>query len=368
MRYYGDGFEPSKTLAQRHVLRRREQNDFSMSDDSELLLLLGAPPKPPFPPIPSRLDVITIRETFQGLTVVTPTFGPLPWFEPAIAWMPSQADRMAVYAAKRLAGDRHVGVALSGQYATSGQAYTDIPGKDFTEDLPALVALLTEIIEEGFLFELRLAGDGQSRPNGGYNDSYGWTYGYDVMMDYLPVIVAAIRPLLPYGVLVPGYDGVFGPEGPPAMWSLAQCREWVTLARGLVGDAGYLGFQFAYPYCHWGGGRADYDDASFGMQLDVILTEYQKNLVGSTAFWEHGSRMLGPIYRKPPDEPADFDPDAPYGPTSPKFYLANDSPRGPRVFIPYEFGLYEWVRDQSSALYIAQQRAYAHYAGASVTG
>lgn len=340
-----------------------------MSTGDDTLLLLSGRASHTRPPAPTRMDAITIRQRFQGLTVVTPTYGPLPWFEPAFAWMPTQADRDAVKAAKHAVGDRHIGITVSGWYhsAPAEMPYNQMDGRDFTKDWPALIAVLAEIVESGFLVDLRLAGDGQSVSGGGYNDPAGGTYGYATMMRYMPGLVDALglAGLLPYTVLTPGYDGVFGPDGP---WSPAQCRAWMRLARLLVLDDGYLGFQFAYPYCHWGGGRADYDDPDFAMLVDVFLTEYEKNLVGSTAFWEHGARMLGPVYRKPFDQPADFDSDAPYGPDSGRFYLAGESPRGPRLFIPYEFGLYEFVRDRNTAIYIDQQRAYAHGAGALVTG
>src|ERR1051326_4637706 len=104
---------------------------------------------PPWPPVPSRDQLCTVRCSLQGLTVQTQQYGTLPLFDPVIGWLDVPADRAACYDVKARAGDTHVNLALSGQYAEPGQAYANIPGRDFSsaDGLQALRALITEIIQ-----------------------------------------------------------------------------------------------------------------------------------------------------------------------------------------------------------------------------
>ena len=56
-------------------------------------------------PRPTRDQVLSVKMTFQGLSVTLPTVGTIPWFEPAISSLDA-ASRQIVYQAKHAAGDR----------------------------------------------------------------------------------------------------------------------------------------------------------------------------------------------------------------------------------------------------------------------
>lgn len=162
------------------------------------------------PPAPTREQVLSVKLTFQGLSVTLPTYGTIPWFEPAISSLDA-ASRQIVYQAKHAAGDTHIGIAISWAYMNDGNYSYPVPGKDLTGDLPAFRALVAEAIANGFIPVLFLAGDGESTGDGGYNDPNGWSYGYDWLAAHLPQIVGALQQppdLTPRCIVLPGWDGV----------------------------------------------------------------------------------------------------------------------------------------------------------------
>src|SRR2546421_1409632 len=84
------------------------------------------------PDAPARDEICSFHCSFQGLRVRTEQYGDLPWFEPAIGWLDSRQDRDAVYDVKVAAGDNCVNAAVSSQYAEPRQAYSNIPGRDYS--------------------------------------------------------------------------------------------------------------------------------------------------------------------------------------------------------------------------------------------
>lgn len=307
-------------------------------------------------PAAGRDQVLAVRLSFQGLTVDTPSFGRLPWFE-VIAWLDDPRDRQAAYQAKRAAGDTHAIVDLSGAYLEPGQPYAQMPGKDFTTDLPSFRARVEECLEEGFLVDVRLAGDGQSNPAGGYNDPVGKTYGHQWLMANLSRVVDALDGVHDSVIFCPGYDGVF------YGWTPDQVNAFGQRFRSLLPN-GYLALEFSAGVTHLGNGAADYGPGGALQAFDLFYGDFFGWLPNGTAgdqVWQVVARMIGPAYRRPPDQPAQDDP-------SPPFYLRAGTPRGPYVYNALEFDAFRWVRSQVTADIVRQERAYFQSIGCRYTG
>lgn len=317
---------------------------------------------PALPPPPTRDQIGAVKLSFQGLNVTLPGYGTIPWFEPAISSLDA-AGRQAVYAAKHAAGDTHLAIALSWNYSGDGGYSYPVPGRDLSGDLPAFRALVEEAIRNGFYVLAFLAGDGESRPGGGYNDPVGWTYGHAWLMQNLPAIVAALQQpadLTPYVVLLPGWDGVVPGWAPDASDPgsgtyryPAELDNYLLKARALV-PGGYLGVELASGYCHWGGGAENYTSPA-GQALDVILQEFPGPPTGDQV-WQIAGRELGPAYVRPPDQPAGDDP-------GPPAYLSHGTPRGRYFPVAYEYDEYRWVRGRVSADDVRREQAYLRSVG-----
>lgn len=296
------------------------------------------------PSEPSREQVLAVKLTFQGLSVTLPTYGTIPWFEPAITSLDA-ASRQIVYQAKHAAGDTHIAISISWAYMNDGNYSYPVPGKDLTGDLPTFRTLVAEAIANGFIPVLFLAGDGESPGDGGYNDPNGWTYGYDWLAAHLPQIVAALQQppdLTPRCIFVPGWDGV------TPVWQPAQVDAFLTQARSLL-PQGYVGLEIAAGAADWGAGAANYTSAA-GQALDVVLQEFPGPPTGDQV-WQMAARELGPAYVRPSDQPAGDDP-------NPPFFLAGGTPRGPWFAVAFEYDEYRWVRSLVTAAQVQQERQY----------
>lgn len=282
------------------------------------------------PPVPSRDQLCAVQMSFQGLTFTTPSYGEVFWWE-TIAWWPNPADRQAAYAAKRAAGDTHIILDLSGAYKEGiPGAYNDT-GADYAQNLPALVALAEEVIREGFLIDLRLAGDGQGA-GPGYNDPVGLTYGHDWLMANFPRIASAFAPLADYIVFVPGYDGIF------YSWEPEQVVAFGKLFRSIF-PKGTLGLEFNTGHIPLGEGpgyRDAYGHGGCMQDYDVIYGEFDPFNYHADSTWQICGRLVSP-YTRPIDQPAGDDP-------HPPFLLGAPNARGPWVFIAFEILTYNFVR------------------------
>ena len=349
-------------------------------EDQRIVLASTVKPLPPLPAKPSRAEILTAQISFQGLFVETQQFGRLPWFEPAIGWFTgptAAADRQAVYAVKRAAGDKLVNVAVSSQYQEPNQAYQHVPGRDFSTDLPALYALCREIISEGFYVLLMCGGDGEGE------DPVGLTHGWTWLMANFERIVEALvfgdndaanfdfpTDLTPYIIFCPGYDGCV-PEWQPK----THVDEFLLLARRALGVSRYLALELSAGYASWGDGGDNWRSPA-GQAVDLILQEFPFPMgppVPAPADWDHLSNeqrapwsqvwlvqyMIRP-YHRPADQPASFDP-------APPHYLAGGTPRGPFVYSAFEYDLYGWVRNPAPTI-IAQHRAYLRSLGCALVG
>ncbi len=346
----------------------------------------------PFVPVlprpPTRAELCGIRCQFQGLTVTTQQYGTLPWFEPALGWLALQTDRTAVYDVKAAAGDTHINLALSGSYNEIDQAYEHIPGRDYSQDLPALRALITEAITagvarglpSGFRILLAMAGDGMGP------DPVGMTYGFSWLMQHFEHVWRALRgdggegpDLTPWIIPMPGYDGVV-PGWQP--WSCVN--RYVQMARAVVGPHAALAIELAAGYNSWSGEANDWATPD-GQCFDVILSEFpyqigpprpippdllNANGWRSTATNEDRApydqvwQIIGaliPDFRRPADMPAnDYPNGVPYR-------LGGGTPRGPYYFSAFEFDTYGWVR-WCPVSQVLMHRAYLYSLGCEFVG
>lgn len=309
---------------------------------------------PPWPPIPTRAQVIAFQGSMQGLTVQT-SYGLTPYYEGVLAWF-NAADRQAIYAAKHAKGDTHCGVGLSGAYKEPDQFYQNFPGMDWTEDLAGLLALLTEVIQAGFFPWVPLAGDGL------VPDPVGLTYGHDWLMANLGRILTALEPVIPYTLWSPGYDGIIGyNEQQFGPWSPDQVSRYLVKLRQLAPEC----YSSIEPSAGPLGGRlpefltpAAYD------ALDCVLNEFNSP-PNDDVTWQTADRILGPAFVRPPDMPPDDDPWAPSD--GPQWRLRTPTSRGMIQAVAFEVCTYEAVRGMPLAEQ-QQQVAYVKACGYPTTG
>lgn len=322
--------------------------------------------RPPFPPVPTREQVLGVNLQFQGLTVHTAQYGDLPWFEAALAWL-TPADRQAVYAAKHAVGDTHCIIALP-----SGPPLYDEPNQPYSADRfgpldwtaqntamdPKLVALVEEVILAGFTPLLFLGGDAGEQ-------------GFPVAMAQLPLVTNALAAsvygdLNAYVVKIPGWDGVFYGYTPE------HVQQFGDTARQLSPN-GYVGIEHNTGHIPVGNGPADYAPGGMMTSYDLILSEFDDGTArqghANDSIWQIVGRLTRP-YNRPADQPSGDDP-------NPPFYLAQPTARGPYYYTCFEFEEYSWVHqwyalDQAGrdalAAQIAEERQYLRALGCRYTG
>lgn len=312
----------------------------------------------PFPSAPSRETICQSTLSFQGLDILTPTFGLLHWFE-VLSWSLPQLDRMAIYLAKHDAGDTAAIVDLSAQYCGPTYCYP-VPGRDWSRDLYRFRARICEIIRAGFPnIWLFLAGDGMSNPAGGYNDPVGWTYGFEWLMDHLAEVITSLQPLpgallgsddaidlTKYILFCPGYDAVF------YGWTDADQRvaEFGRYFRTLLPD-GYLAIEHDIGHIPIGNGPSDWAPGGAMQNFDVVFSEFDNQPTpDNDSYWQVAARLLGPAYIRPADQPPDDDP-----PPAP-FYLLHPTPRGPVYAHALEYWAYPFVRGAVTAAEVQDKR------------
>jgi hypothetical protein len=340
-------------------------------------LLLNAPARvtTALPPVPSRDAVCGVRTHFQGLTYVTREFGSFPCFALELL---ADDDFAAALATHRAAGDTHVTMNLTGAYRESRVIYPERlrNGHDWTNDLPGIKARIRTAICAGFCVDFALGGDGRSvnadPAFGEYNDPVGDTYGFEWLLANLERVLAALHgdadsacpdgeDLTRYMLFRPGYDGVFyGWGGDPDGVDRQPAR---VLAFGALFRAilplGHLAIEHDIGHIPVGEGGAEF---SGGMQAyDVIMSEFPNWPETGDAVWQIAGRLLGPSYRRPPEQPASDDP-------HPPFYLAPGTRRGPYFTCAFEFAKFPESRGAISVDEIAVARAYYAGLGYQFTG
>lgn len=305
-------------------------------------------------PVPTRDQLCTTKQWFQGLQAQTIQYGSLPLFDPVIGWFyggSAREDRDAVRAAHKAVEDNIITVSLSGQYAEVGQAYQHVRGVDYSQNLGALSDLILENANNGFYTDLRLAGDGQGA-GPGYNDPVGLTYGHDWLMKNFPRIVSGLSAAHPYIRWTPAYDAWF------YGWDPSQVRKFGDLFRSILGNGAVLCGEFGINGCHAGHAGADYAKNGCFYPYDLFQLEISTSDHGghNELYWQNSARMLGPAYVRPPDQPAHDD-------LNPPFYLVGGTERGRFYASCWEDWLYEQVRNQVTIPTIINYRGYKSATG-----
>lgn len=308
------------------------------------------PVAPPFPPPPTRTEMLNMHITGQGMTVVTQQYGTLPWWEAALTYL-NPADRATIYAAKHAStawpgGDTHGIIAVP-----SGRALYDEPGQPYSADRfppmdwtnghtkmdPQFDALVIEMIQNGF------------HPMIFLDETYATSIAT------LPIVIDALQhspqgDLTRYVLIGPGWDGVFYGWEP----SKTVIPGWASLARSTCPNC-YLFIEHNVGHIPLGEGPSDWCPTCLMKDFDLLLSEFWDGIFDDTV-WQIGGRTIGMVskggtYIRPPDQPAGDD-------TNPPFYLAPGTYRGPFLACAFEFGMYGWVRSNSTAEQQASWRQY----------
>ena len=181
--------------------------------------------------------------------------------------------------------------------------------------------------------------------------------GYPIAMQQLPLVMNALRgssygDLTKYVVVIPGWDSVFYGWEP----AHEKIPGFATAFRALCATC-FLGIEHGTGHIPLGEGDSDWVRGGDMQGYDLLLSEFNDDQFDDTV-WQAASRLLGPAYRPPPDEPLADDPGVPFGATNGRFYLRDGTERGRFYTCAFEFGEYGYVRSQYDAAHVQQQRDY----------
>lgn len=310
-----------------------------------------------------------------------------PWFEPALACpsiCPDITFRRAVYNAKHAAGDTHCLIDFSQGgilYDEGGQPY-QVPQPDFEANPAAFRSLVLEILSAGFVPTITFNGDNGDAVADGYPNA----------LRQLPILNDVLSGLHDSVLYARFYDGVFYGSDPANIQHFGQ--EFTRIIRKGGSAPGHLIIEFQPGRIPVGGGSADFNPGGRMVDYDGVFGEFNspvgdpslstdRNGPGSiwvaeaghreSAYeqamgnvWEVCSRLGGPSYVRPPDQPVDNDPNIQ---TS---YLHASSPRGPYYWGvmetggggPRQPGVYDWVRKNCTVADLKRIGDYLRATGA----
>lgn len=384
-----------------------EIQDWSLGNSPKDPILVGLRsqshiPSGKFPPIPSRSQVCSIQESLQGLTYQTSEFGPIPaWFYPGL----NLDDRAKARQTHKTAKDTHIWIPISAAYKESGTLWPNQlkDGYDYTQNLDEFRKVLIDVICDGLLIDMPLAGDGLGLgPD--YNDPVGRTYGHGWLVNNLERIIRGLQgdgssqtvtgDLTPYIIFRPGWDAVFygwgGMESPSHLTAMKsqhglrwrhthpnkprpvkmstkelddqqkRVKEFGELFRRILPN-GYLAIEHTPGNIPCGEGGGDYAPGGLMTTFDTIMGEF--HTVHEDSFWQIAGRMVSP-YHRPSDQPTGDDP-------HPPFYLATPSDRGPYFYVAFEptkGGVYEWCRGLCTLEQVKEVDSYMRSCGCTLTG
>jgi hypothetical protein len=305
-----------------------------------------------FPAAPTRDELCRVRVGFQGLTIQTQEFGPIPAFGPETTTL-NDADLDSYVDQVLAAGFTHTEIAVSWQYNEPSYQYP-VPGRDLSKNIPELQRRITRMIQRGagklkgvLLF---CAGDGLGA-GPGYNDPQGWTYGREWLLANFQRIWGGLKQghdITPWVLPIPGYDGcdAYG-------WATAaNVKEWWAFCRSVIGPTAPQGFEWSSGHMNLGDGVATYATPE-AQAVDVWLQEFNVGPgMNNDTVWQITPRLIGPLYRRPADQPGWDDPNPPC------YACGYTTPRGPWYFVAFEFDTYSWVRGRISKAQVEEDRQY----------
>jgi hypothetical protein len=327
------------------------------------------------PAAPTRAQVCGVHMHFQGIVYDTREFGTFPGAFIELLRDDDFEDALRQHLA---VGDTHVTMNLTGAYHEPAAIYPERlkDGHDWTNDLPGIKARIRAAVSAGLFVDFALGGDGRSvnaHPAfGEYNDPVGWTYGFEWLMENFPRVGTAMRgdqgsacpdgeDLTRFMLFRPGYDGVFfgwGGDTDGVDRQPGRVIAFGALFRSILPD-GYLAIEHDIGHIPVGEGGREY---GAGMQsYDAILSEFPNWPETGDAVWQIAGRLLGPEYRRPPDQPPADDP-------SPPFYLRPGTPRGPYFAVAFEFAKFPESRGRLTVDDVDSARAYYRALGYRFTG
>jgi hypothetical protein len=330
-----------------------------MSTATTLLLLDRHAQRPPLKPARDRL--VTVQLHFQGLEIQSAQYGQLPIFE-VFAPSLSQEDQLSLWATKKAAGDTHALVALAYRYNEPGQIYAEIPGGDYTENLPGFRAIVLDRIHRGFYPLISLASEGQFfNPD---RNTYGWQWG----LDHMKQIIDSIRDLLDYCIPFGGFE-LLGPSLPqPKLqatprpthrgrpeggnWTPDQLEAYYLQLRDVAGPNACLALELEQGYNKWRADGVACWSSPAGQAIDVFLQKFPQPIDQN---WDGcqqlASRSLGPAARN--IAPRNVGP----------WYQAQPTPRGPRMNVGFDFDLYDQLHYGKTPADIETDRRRLHSLG-----
>lgn len=311
------------------------------------------------PPAPSRDRRCSIRISFQGLSINSPTYsprygGPLPWFTAALGAMDAVGELESTLNQLQAAGDTHAQADLIFTYGEAGQPWGTpqlVPDCDLSNDLPRYCRIVDAIIARGMIPIFVMPSEGQA--------GLEWTY------NELARIVAALGWRVRYGIFQYAYDG-----GWPAGWSAAQTRDFIVWQRSIIGDDGCALLYFANgpqgsPYLIV---FTEDDYAQPWMQcLDVVLTSTTADQLACPSLPNYAQYMLGSNLTPTLTCAPSFDAPA-HIRNVPQGMMHPGTPRGPYYWGIIEWNEYNWVRNRVTAWDIEVARARAFSVGVRVLG
>lgn len=307
--------------------------------DYTLLLLGNRQVKPTL----TRAQVCSLKLTFQGLNISTQQFGPnQPWFEPAYQCLTNAQDRASVRAQKKAAGDTHLILEFftnqQSIYDESGQPWQQAVSPSGEQNPTWFRDLVSEVIYDGLIPVVVFDGDDGDNAE-----------GYPNALRQLPILVPLLEGLTDCVLFARFWDGVFYGSSP------ANIQNFGQQFRKLLPN-GYLAIEHQPGKIPVGNGPGDYQPNGMMVDYDVICAEFQDGALHQDSTWQVAGRMLGPAYKRPPEQPSGDDP-------SPPWYLAGGNARGPYFAVAFEYYAYEFVRSSVSQATVQGDRNYLQSLG-----
>lgn len=284
----------------------------------------------------TRDQICKVKLTFQGLTITTSQFGTQPWFESAYQCLTSSGDRASARAQKLAAGDTHLILEfLTHQesiYNEDGQPWQAAISPSGEDNPQWFRGLVEEVLGDGLVPLVVFDGDNGDAPADGYPNA----------LRQLPILVELLDGLdVLYGRL---WDGVFYGSTP------ANIANFGVQFRNLLPN-GCLAIEHQPGRIPVGNDTTDFVPGGPMSTYDVIMSEFQDGAIHQDSTWQVADRLLGPAYKRPPDQPGGDDP-------RPPFVLGTPTERGPYYAVAFEYYAYEWVRSRVSAATIQADRDY----------
>jgi len=283
----------------------------------------------------SRLEILNIRDHFQGLNILSRYYAEqseiqygtpyLRWFTAGLGAMMAVGDLENVLDQLQAVGDTHAACDLGYSYGEPGQQWGTpqlVPNWNCPDyDVEAWIPLVDTVIDRGLTPIYVMPSEGQ--------DGLAWTYhNFERIVERMRQGYDRVA----YGVFQFGYDGTW-----PASWKVDQVKHFMPWARSVVGENPYLSMMFANgpsgsPYLYVED-ESDYHKP-WMQAWDCIQLSTQPDQVMCPSLVNYGQYMLGPALKA-------------HGTCTPEWsgpwIMSPGTPRGPYVYCFREWAEYQWT-------------------------